>query len=342
MSKQSIKNIYLIVLAVYLFLTASFYFLIGDQLKYKDSVSNTVMLEADSVTDEIIEGVEVRQDFVSKIDRIETMSINFTKFYKDGKGRVVIDILDEKELIYRQIYNIEDIPEKESLVLNMYEPLEVKGEVLTLTIYSDAKKGEGVAILTNKENAPDNSFFVVSSKASKGTLCFSVSGSDIISVANYYWYGVIIIGLILGLVLFYSYRNYCNGKNDYIITSILALNRYKFLISQLVSRDFKSKYKRSVLGIFWSFLNPLLTMMVQFLVFSTFFKADTRNYPVYLLSGVVCFNFFKEATDMCLSSITGNSNLINKVYIPKYIFPFARTISSTLPWTRPVSKYLPP
>jgi len=66
------------------------------------------------------------------------------------------------------------------------------------------------------------------------------------------------------------------------------------------------------------------------LVFSTFFKADTQNYPVYLLSGVICFGFFKETTDMCLISISSNANLINKVYIPKYIFPFAKTISSTI------------
>nr|MBQ4453643.1 ABC transporter permease [Clostridia bacterium] len=106
--------------------------------------------------------------------------------------------------------------------------------------------------------------------------------------------------------------------------------RYDFLISQLVIRDFKSKYKRSILGVFWSFLNPLLTMTVQFLVFSTFFSSDTQNYPVYLLSGVVCFSFFNECTTICLSSISGNARLITKVYIPKYIFPLARTISSSI------------
>lgn len=330
MSKETIRKIYIITMAVYMFLAASFYFLVGDQLKYKESVNNTTMLEADSVTDELIEGVEARQNFLSTIDRIETMSIAFTKFYKDGKGQVVIDILDKEELIYRQIYNIEDIPEQQNLVLNMYEPLEVRGDILTLKIYSNAKKGEGVAVLVNKNSAPEGTLVKVGPKAFKGSLCFSVAGSDIISVANYYWYGVVLVGLLLGLLLYSSYRKLMNGRYDYIASSLLALDRYKFLINQLVSRDFKSKYKRSILGIFWSFLNPLLTMVVQFLVFSTFFKADTQNYPVYLLSGVICFNFFKETTDMCLLSISGNSNLINKVYIPKYIFPFAKTISSTI------------
>ena len=66
------------------------------------------------------------------------------------------------------------------------------------------------------------------------------------------------------------------------------------------------------------------------LVFSTFFSNDTQNYPIYLLSGVVCFSFFSECTTMCLSSISGNSRLITKVYIPKYIFPLSRTISSSI------------
>lgn len=84
-----------------------------------------------------------------------------------------------------------------------------------------------------------------------------------------------------------------------------ALSRYRFLIQQLVSRDFKTKYKRSVLGIVWSFLNPLLTMLVQYAVFSTIFKSDIPNFPVYLLTGIVLFNFFNEACSMGITSILG-------------------------------------
>lgn len=109
-----------------------------------------------------------------------------------------------------------------------------------------------------------------------------------------------------------------------------AFKRYGYLLRQLVSRDFKSKYKRSVLGVLWSFLNPLLTMMVQYIVFSTLFRGDIPNYPLYLLSGIVCFNFFSEASNMALQSITGNASLITKVYVPKYIYPLSRVLSSTI------------
>ena len=92
--------------------------------------------------------------------------------------------------------------------------------------------------------------------------------------------------------------------------------KYQFLLGQLVSRDFKTRYKRSVLGVLWSMLNPLLTMCVQYIVFANLFRWDVDNYAVYLLIGTVTFNFFSEATQGALTAITGSSSLITKVYVP--------------------------
>ncbi|WP_072729015.1 ABC transporter permease [Paenibacillus sp. NAIST15-1] len=104
--------------------------------------------------------------------------------------------------------------------------------------------------------------------------------------------------------------------------------KYSFLISQLIGRDFKTKYRRSVLGVLWSLLNPLLIMVVQYMVFSTLFRFDVPNYAVYLLSGIVMFNFMSEATLQSMTCIVQNASLINKVYVPKYIYPFSRVLSS--------------
>ena len=101
------------------------------------------------------------------------------------------------------------------------------------------------------------------------------------------------------------------------------IKKYRFLLNQLVARDFKTRYKRSILGVLWSMLNPLLTMCVQYLVFVNLFKWDIENYAVYLLIGTVTFNFFSEATQAALSSVTGSASLITKVYIPTYVFPAA-------------------
>lgn len=78
----------------------------------------------------------------------------------------------------------------------------------------------------------------------------------------------------------------------------------------------------------WSLLNPLLMMMVITIVFSTLFRFDIKNFPIYLLTAQVLFNFYSEATNMAMTSIIGNGSLIRKVYIPKYIFPLSKVLSS--------------
>lgn len=125
-----------------------------------------------------------------------------------------------------------------------------------------------------------------------------------------------------------QYRNCIKGKSTLSIRGISAFSNYWFMMSQMISRDFKTKYKRSALGVLWSFLNPLLTMAVQYLVFSTLFKSSIPFYPVYLLSGIICYSYFCEGAGNGLLSITGNTSLLTKVYIPKYIFPVSRTLSS--------------
>lgn len=109
---------------------------------------------------------------------------------------------------------------------------------------------------------------------------------------------------------------------------IYSFKKYKFLLSQLVARDFKVKYKRSVLGIVWSLLYPILTMSVMALVFTNIFNMRTPgvNYLVYLMSGLVMFNYFSEASNLAMSSVVANFSLINKVYIPKYIFPLSKCL----------------
>ena len=141
--------------------------------------------------------------------------------------------------------------------------------------------------------------------------------------------------LILGasaviLVLFFLilFIRVHKGKVSYIYTAVEALHKYGFLLRQLVKRDFKTKYLRSVLGVLWSFFNPLLMMLVQYIVFSTLFKNSIPHFAAYLIIGNICFSFFSESCSLTLNSIVGNAGLITKVYMPKYIYPLSRTISS--------------
>ena len=106
------------------------------------------------------------------------------------------------------------------------------------------------------------------------------------------------------------------------------LFKYKWLLQELVIRDLKIKYRRSVLGYLWSVLNPLLMMLVLTVVFSTVFRFDIPNYPVYVLTGQLLFSFYNESTTMAMDSILTGASLIKKVYLPKYIFPLSKVLST--------------
>lgn len=106
--------------------------------------------------------------------------------------------------------------------------------------------------------------------------------------------------------------------------------RYTFLLKQLISRDFKVKYKKSVLGVIWSLLYPLLQMGVMAIVFSQMFRftMEGTNYVVYLMTGIIVFQFFSDATNEAMHSIISNFCLIRKIYIPKYLFPLSKVLFS--------------
>lgn len=106
------------------------------------------------------------------------------------------------------------------------------------------------------------------------------------------------------------------------------LLNYIPLMQELVKRDLKVKYRRSILGYLWSLLNPLLMMCVMSYVFSTIFQSTIPNFPVYLICGQTLWAFFNESTTMAMHSVVQNSALIKKVYIPKFIFPLSRITSS--------------
>ena len=95
------------------------------------------------------------------------------------------------------------------------------------------------------------------------------------------------------------------------------------IIKELVHRDLKKKYRGSILGIIWTVLNPLLMMTVMTIVFSNLFRFNITNFPLYLITGQVMFNFFSESTNIAMVSIIANAPLIKKIYIKKSLFPLS-------------------
>ena len=99
-----------------------------------------------------------------------------------------------------------------------------------------------------------------------------------------------------------------------------SINEKKFLLKQLVKRDLTSKYKDSVLGVVWSFINPLCIMLIFTAIFSVLFRYQIKNFPVYFLTGRLIYDFFIAATKGAMVSIKVNSAILKKIYVPRYMF----------------------
>ena len=117
-----------------------------------------------------------------------------------------------------------------------------------------------------------------------------------------------------------------HAKNDF--------EKDKFILKQLVTKDFKIKYRRSVLGVAWSVLNPLLMMVVMSIVFSTIF-GQSRNgsitpemYPLYLIVGNITFSVMSESTNQALMSVIWASSLLKKVKVHRWVFPVQKVLFS--------------
>ena len=115
-----------------------------------------------------------------------------------------------------------------------------------------------------------------------------------------------------------------------ILNLVKLYKRYKFVFAELVKRDFKKKYKRSYLGVLWSMLSPLFTLLVLNFVFGTFFGRTQEYYTMYLFSGWLIFHYYNEATTGAMNSLVSNANIFSKVKVPKYLFLFARIASTSV------------
>lgn len=111
---------------------------------------------------------------------------------------------------------------------------------------------------------------------------------------------------------------------------IQKLKQHQFLFEELVKRDFKKKYKRTVLGMAWSMLSPLLMLLVMRLVFTQFFGRNMEHYTTYLFCGNLVFAYFNESTTQGMQSLWGNASIFKKVNVPKYMFLFSRNVQTLI------------
>lgn len=111
---------------------------------------------------------------------------------------------------------------------------------------------------------------------------------------------------------------------------IEKMKKYQFLFEELVKRDFKTKYKRTVLGMVWSILSPLLNLFVMRIVFTHFFGGGIEHYTTYLFCGNLVFSYFSEASSQGMTSLLGNAGIFSKVNVPKYLFLFSKNVQTLI------------
>lgn len=107
---------------------------------------------------------------------------------------------------------------------------------------------------------------------------------------------------------------------------IKGFMRYRFLLKELVKKGITLKYRRSYLGLVWTLIEPLLTMIVLTIIFGTLFGNTDKTYPVYILTGRLLYSMFSSATGAAMKSIRTNGAMIKKVYVPKYLYPLSTVL----------------
>ena len=111
---------------------------------------------------------------------------------------------------------------------------------------------------------------------------------------------------------------------------LTVLHKYGFLLSELVKRDFKKKYKSTFLGIIWSLLSPLLSLFVMSIVFKSFFGRNQPHYTTYVFSGNLVFSFFSDSTVGGMGALSANSDIFSRISLPKYLFVISKNVTSLI------------
>lgn len=333
------KRLMAIWAACYWILAVTIYLVAGQQFHYTAVTSDA--LSATTTVGELVDGLTITQRLIAPAESLTGFDLMAATYGRSNTGTLhAVFTNNAGEVVAAKDIDIATLPESKYFTISLDSVAQVQaGDPLTLTLTTTGcMPGNAITIYCGDtivagrfdivQSISEADRYTINGVPGAGKLCVKVNCIRTLTFYRDYW---LIIGgafAALALLCLYWWRGAKDGRNNPLVAVCMLFTRYGFLIRQLVSRDFKTKYKRSALGMAWSFLNPLLTMSVQYVVFSTLFHSDIPNYPVYLLSGIVFFNFFSEAVSMGMTSITGNASLIKKVYMPKYIYPVSRILSS--------------
>ena len=338
------KKLIAILAACYWGLVLAVYLVAGVQFHYTAVTSDA--LSASATIGELVDGMTVSQTVTMPAEQTTGLELLAGAYGRANSGTLHLALMNEAgDAVLTQDVDVATLGDGRYTAVPLASSVETRrGATYTLTLTTTGcTPGNAVTLYCGNtvtagrfdivQSIAETDRYTVNGEPGIGKLCVKVNGVRTLSFYKVYWLIVAGAFAVMAVCCARWWKLAKRGRNNPLVAVCTLYTRYAFLVKQLVSRDFKTKYKRSVLGMAWSFLNPLLTMSVQYIVFSTLFKSDIPNYPVYLLTGIVFMNFFNEAVSMCMTSITGNASLIKKVYMPKYIYPVSRILSSLVNFT---------
>ena len=209
-----------------------------------------------------------------------------------------------------------------------------RGEGLTLSVAAAGGlsfwAGTGVNTGRFTVETAEQGGLTLDGEVRPGALVMRQQGVNRLRAMAWFWPGALLLWALLTAVFLHAARCEAKGRPHFLLGWRDLWKRYGYLLRMLVARDFRVKYKASVLGVLWSFLNPLLMTAVYYFVFNTLFRSDIPYFPAYLMSGIIVFNYFSDATNLGLHAIVGNASLIVKVAMPRFIYPLSKVLSSAI------------
>ena len=321
-------------IAVYFLLAGLFYWIIHKD--WSETFISTAPVNSDALLPELTEDSEVRQTFHTNVDQLQQIQLHASLITLAGNEprEVQVKLLDANEQIMaEQTINVSEQLNDNQFVI-FFPDLMLQKNQYTLVLsghggiafWYGATRSAGKFDISVKTDE----ILYSGSQLVQGELVMSQSGIRHLPYTRIFWPVAIGFCFILIIIAVVAHLRRMKGKIGLIQRSFETVQKFRYLLKTLVIRDFKVRYKASTLGVLWSFLNPLMMTMVYLFVFSTLFQSSIEHFPVYLMSGIVLFNYFSEATNLGMVSIVGNAGLITKVYIPKYIFPVSKALSSAI------------
>lgn len=306
------------------------FFLVGGEDVFLKRVHTETINEVDNVG-ELLDGDSVEETFISNALQLTSIKLKIGTYDRQNTGFLNVQILDDsQELGSVQVSTASLVNGNNTIEFDKPIAVEQNSQYKLKVTSEGGTSGNAVTVYYGTSSSNCVQLVSKNKILSNQELICVIYGKIHDPLGIILAYGTIIFLVGLGVYLLHMIRSEKKGKRTIGMDVLNAYHRYSFLMQQLVSREFKVRYKRSVLGILWSFVNPMLTMLVQFFVFTLIFKSSIPNYIVYLLIGITFFNFYSEATNGGLLSIITNATLIKKVYVPKYIYPLSQVFSASI------------